>query len=136
MMPNFTIALAIGLVIGFILGYGIRAERLSPIGATDAKTLVCWTAHPTAAPLGLKAGRLAPLAVLKQCADAHALAEKTTCKDQAASVQQRRSNRVPPKEPCHNDSYFFGGIAVGGASILAFRLALSCSTAARVKAIA
>ena len=128
-MPDFTIALAIGLVIGFILGYGIRAtpRRLS---------LVCWTAHPAAAPLGLKAGRLAPLAVLKQCADAHALAEKTTCKDQAASVQQRRSNRVPPKEPCHNDSYFFGGIAVGGASILAFRLALSCSTAARVKAIA
>jgi len=37
-MPDFTIALAIGLVIGFILGYGIRAERLSPIGATDAKT--------------------------------------------------------------------------------------------------
>jgi hypothetical protein len=25
MMPDFTIALAIGLVIGFILGYGVRA---------------------------------------------------------------------------------------------------------------
>jgi hypothetical protein len=69
-MPDFTIALAIGLVIGFIRA---TPRRLS---------LVCWTAHPAAAPLGLKAGRLAPLAVLKQCADAHAPAEKTTCKDQ------------------------------------------------------
>jgi hypothetical protein len=32
------IALAIGLAIGFILGYGLRAERLSPIGV--AKTTI------------------------------------------------------------------------------------------------
>jgi hypothetical protein len=135
-MPDFTIALAIGLVIGFILGYGIRAERLSPIGATDAKTLVCWTAHPTAAPLGLKAGRLAPLAVLKQCGDAHATAKKTTCKDQARESSNGDRARCRRRNLGHKGSYFFGGIAVGGASILAFRLALSCSTAARVKAIA
>jgi hypothetical protein len=37
-MPDFIIALAIDLAIGFILGYGLRAERLSPIGA--AKTTI------------------------------------------------------------------------------------------------
>jgi hypothetical protein len=37
-MRDFTIALAIGRAIGFILGYGLRAERLSPIGA--AKTTI------------------------------------------------------------------------------------------------
>jgi len=128
-MPDFTIALAIGLVIGFILGYGIRAtpRRLS---------LVCWTAHPAAAPLGLKAGRLAPLAVLKQCADAHAPAKKTTCKGQAREFSNGDRTGCRRRNLGHNDSYFFGGIAVGGASILAFRLALSCSTAARLKAIA
>jgi hypothetical protein len=43
--------------------------------------------------MGLKAGRLAPLAVLSS-ADAHAPAKKTPCKDQAARVQQRRSDQL------------------------------------------
>jgi len=124
-MPGFTIALAIGLVIGFILGYGIRSTP------RESSML-----DGTAAPLGLKAGRLAPLAVLKQCADAHAPAKKTTCKGQAREFSNGDRTGCRRRNLGHNDSYFFGGIAVGGASILAFRLALSCSTAARVKAIA
>ncbi len=71
MMPDFTIALAIGLVIGFILGYGPRATpstRKTTI--IPLLSLVCRTARPAAAPHGPNdCGDLPPLAVLKQYAD-------------------------------------------------------------------
>src|SRR5262245_670316 len=71
-------------------------------------SLVCWTAHPAAAPLGLKAGRLAPLAVLKQCADAHAPAKKTSCKGQAREFSNGDRTGCRRRNLGHNDSYFFG----------------------------
>jgi hypothetical protein len=85
---------------------------------------------------GTSCGSSAPLAVLKQCADAHAPAKKTTCKGQAREFSNGDRTGCRRRNLGHNDSYFFWSIAVGGASILAFRLALSCSTATRVKAIA
>jgi hypothetical protein len=58
MMPDFTIALAIGLVIGFILGYGLRAiisyRRYQRANTTIVPflSLVCLTARPAAASHG------------------------------------------------------------------------------------
>src|SRR5262249_58275338 len=53
MMPDFPIALAIGLVIGFILGYGLR---VFPIDAVDAQD-----DERTSSELGPGAGELVGL---------------------------------------------------------------------------
>jgi hypothetical protein len=55
MMPDFTIALAIGLVIGFILGYGLRAiisyrrRQRARRRSVPLLSLVCRMARPAAA---------------------------------------------------------------------------------------
>src|SRR6516225_547521 len=76
MVSDFTIALAIGLVIGFILGYGLRAiisyrrHRRARRRSLPLLSLVCRTARPAAVPHGPKdCGDLPPLAVLKQYSD-------------------------------------------------------------------
>src|SRR6266487_1111808 len=97
MMPDFTIALAIGLVIGFILGYGPRATpstRKTTI--IPLLSLVCRTARPAAAPHGPNdCGDLPPLAVLKQYADGVA----TTRERPTATYRctRTRRSRVPSR---------------------------------------
>src|SRR5262245_364643 len=94
-------------------------------------SFVCRTARPAAAPHGPNDfGDLPPLAVLKQYADGVAISRE----DPQSSNGDRTGNRR--RDLGHSDSYLFGGIAVGGASISAFRLALSCSSAAWIRAIA